>query len=125
MLLRVGFFFSLHRFVVRSPWQERGREEGALSRGPYEGLGNSCNYLGWYGGKISFHGKLLPVEGTSKSYKICLEACSLGTSCRFYLLGLISVAVLAVYTGPVTVPSSTVWSITCFRVFPFATANVN
>ena len=68
---------------MQSPWQELDREEEALSRGPYEGLGNSCNYPDWYGGKVSFRGKLVPEEGLSKSYKIRLEACNLGSSCRF------------------------------------------
>ncbi|KAF8801654.1 hypothetical protein BYT27DRAFT_7245092 [Phlegmacium glaucopus] len=69
--------------AAKSPWQEMDREEEALSRGPYEGLGNSCHYPDWYGGKITFCGKLLQVEGTPKSYKIRLEPCRLGSSCRF------------------------------------------
>lgn len=82
---KVKFLFRCAWFVhfLQSPWQELDREEEALSRGPYEGLGNSCNYPDWYGGKVSFRGKLLRVEGPPKSYKIRLEACSLGASCRF------------------------------------------
>jgi len=54
---------------AQSPWQKLDREEEeALSRGPHEGLGSSCHYPGWYGGKIGFRGKLLQVEGTSRSY---------------------------------------------------------
>jgi hypothetical protein len=57
-------------------------EESALAEDQYAGLGHSTDYPGWYGGKVEFRAKLQKDEKTN-SYKIVLERCMLGTSCRF------------------------------------------
>jgi RNA-dependent RNA polymerase len=55
-----------------------------LSEDPYAGIGNNPTIPGWYGGKVEFRGRLQSQgEGTTKSFKILLENCTLGTSCRF------------------------------------------
>ncbi|KAF8969583.1 RNA dependent RNA polymerase-domain-containing protein [Flammula alnicola] len=69
--------------AAHSPWKELDREEEALSRGPYEGLGNSNEYPDWYGGKVEFRGRLQSMDGKKKSYKIVLDQCTLGPSSRF------------------------------------------
>ncbi|KAF8163532.1 RNA dependent RNA polymerase-domain-containing protein [Crassisporium funariophilum] len=68
--------------AAKSPWEELDLEEVALSRGPFEGLGNNADNPGWYGGKVEFRGKLQQIDGNSKSYKLQLDSCTLGPSSR-------------------------------------------
>ncbi|KAF8067671.1 RNA dependent RNA polymerase-domain-containing protein [Lyophyllum atratum] len=65
--------------AATSPWEELDREEDALSLDPYAGLGHGEQTPGWHGGKIEFRGRL-ELDG---SYKVKLERCALGPSCRF------------------------------------------
>jgi RNA-dependent RNA polymerase len=75
----ISVTFSLP-LILQSPWEQLDKEEQALSQDPYAGLGHSQAFPGWYGGKIGFTGKLHRDKG---SYKIVLERCALGPSCRF------------------------------------------
>ena len=68
--------------MPQSPWEQLDIEESALSVDEYAGLGHNADHPGWYGGKIEFRGKLQKDEQTD-SYKIVLERCTLGPSCRF------------------------------------------
>ncbi|KDR73737.1 hypothetical protein GALMADRAFT_251555 [Galerina marginata CBS 339.88] len=69
--------------AANSPWQELDKEEEALARGPYEGLGNNPHYPNWYGGKIEFRGRLQVIEdGKSKTFRIQLDPPTLGPSSR-------------------------------------------
>ncbi|KAF8078266.1 RNA dependent RNA polymerase-domain-containing protein [Lyophyllum atratum] len=65
--------------AATSPWEELDKEEDALSLDPYAGLGHGEHTPGWYGGKIEFRGSL-EHDG---SYRVKLERCALGPSCRF------------------------------------------
>ncbi|KAG5644364.1 hypothetical protein DXG03_008661 [Asterophora parasitica] len=65
--------------AATSSWQQLDMEEEALLNDPYAGLGHSETYPGWYGGKVGFRGKL---DGDKGLYKISLERCTLGPSCR-------------------------------------------
>ncbi|KNZ76968.1 hypothetical protein J132_10916 [Termitomyces sp. J132] len=67
--------------ATTSPWEELDREEQALAQDRYAGLGHSEIAPGWYGGKIDFRGRL--ERGDNNSYKIKLDRCTLGPSCRF------------------------------------------
>ncbi|KAG6899618.1 hypothetical protein C0993_008698, partial [Termitomyces sp. T159_Od127] len=67
--------------AATSPWEELDKEEHALARDPYSGLGHSDIIPGWYGGKIDFRGRL--ERNDDNSYKIKLDRCTLGPSCRF------------------------------------------
>lgn len=80
------FFFC----AVKSPWEEFDREEGALQKGPYGGLGFDENKepLGWHGGQVLFHAKLHDMARDRKScttpqYKLTLEPAELSTSHSF------------------------------------------
>lgn len=68
--------------AAKSPWEQLDIEETALAKDEYAGLGHSPDYPGWYGGKIEFRGKLQK-DDKANSYKIVLERCTLGPSCRF------------------------------------------
>jgi hypothetical protein len=59
-------------------------EEAALDKDEFAALGHSASapYEGWYGGKIQFQGKLQKDE-IAGIFKIVLERCTLGASCRF------------------------------------------
>ncbi|KAG6873624.1 hypothetical protein C0995_013555 [Termitomyces sp. Mi166 len=61
--------------------EELDREEQALAQDPYAGLGHSAIAPGWYGGKVNFRGRL--ERSDNNSYKIKLDRCTLGPSCRF------------------------------------------
>ena len=63
------------------PWSELDVEEEVLAKDQFGGLGNNSDYPGWYGGKIEFRAKLEKLG--AKQYKIVLEDCVLGASCRF------------------------------------------
>ena len=55
-----------------------------MSEDPYGGIGNNLAIPGWYGGKAEFRGRLQPqTNGITKSFKITLDNCTLGSSCRF------------------------------------------
>ena len=55
-----------------------------MSEDPHAGIGNNPTIPGWYGGKVEFRGRLQSqTDGTTKSFKILLDNCTLGTSCRF------------------------------------------
>ncbi|KAF9465114.1 RNA dependent RNA polymerase-domain-containing protein [Collybia nuda] len=70
--------------AAKSPWEQLDIEESALSRDPFSGLGHSIDNPGWYGGRVEFRGKLhKESKGKYNSYKIVLDRCSLGPSCRF------------------------------------------
>ncbi|KAG6832945.1 hypothetical protein H0H92_004829 [Tricholoma furcatifolium] len=67
--------------LATSPWEELDREEAALARDKYAGLGHSDVAPGWYGGKVDFRAKL--EKGENGHYDIRLERSTLGPSCRF------------------------------------------
>jgi hypothetical protein len=75
--------------VVKSPWEEFDREEEALRKNPYGGLGFDENkeFLGWHGGQVLFHAKLHNVARDRKSctpqYKLTLEPAELSSSHSF------------------------------------------
>ena len=73
--------------VVQCPWQELDREEDALRRSPYGGLGFDANDepLGWHGGQVLFHAKLHNTSRDSKVpiYKLTLEPAELSFSHSF------------------------------------------
>jgi RNA-dependent RNA polymerase len=75
--------------LQKCPWEEFDREEEALQRSPYGGLGFDENkeLLNWYGGKVLFHAKLHDMAGGRKSctpqYKLTLEPAELSTSNSF------------------------------------------
>lgn len=71
----------LREKAAKVPWSELDVEEEVLAKDQFGGLGNNPEYPGWYGGKIEFRAKLEKL-GT-KQYKIVLEDCILGASCRF------------------------------------------
>ena len=74
-------------FVLQSPWQEFDREEEALGKSPYGGLGFDENKepLGWHGGRVLFHAKLRNISRDSKDlqYKLTLEPAELSSSHSF------------------------------------------
>lgn len=76
----------------------------ALAKNIYGGIGNNPECPDWYGGKVQFRGRLQTIEdspsllegssskiegspsetkGSRKNFRILLENCSLGPSCRF------------------------------------------
>ncbi|KAF9569288.1 hypothetical protein CPC08DRAFT_701791 [Agrocybe pediades] len=72
----------------KSPWQELDREEEALAKSKYGGLGFSEDGkpLSWYGGKVLFHGKLQDVSprgSKEPDFKLTLEPAELGPSNMF------------------------------------------
>ena len=76
--------------VLQCPWQELDREEEALRKSPYGGLGFDQNDepLKWYGGQVLFHAKLHNTSSRdSKSlnptYKFTLEPAELSFSHSF------------------------------------------
>ena len=73
--------------ILQCPWQELDREEEALRKSPYGGLGFDENNepLGWNGGQILFHAKLHNKSRDSKNpeYKITLEPAELSFSHSF------------------------------------------
>ena len=73
--------------VVQCPWQELDKEEKALQKSPYGGLGFNENNepLGWHGGQVLFHAKLHNLSRDSKSpeYKFTLEPAELSFSHSF------------------------------------------
>ena len=72
--------------VVQCPWQELDREEEALQKSPYGGLGFDENNepLNWHGGQVLFHAKLHNVSGDSNTqYKLTLEPAELSFSHSF------------------------------------------
>jgi RNA-dependent RNA polymerase len=75
--------------IVQCPWQELDREEEALRKSPYGGLGFDENDepLGWHGGQILFHAtlKLHDESRDSKNpqYDLTLEPAELSFSHSF------------------------------------------
>ena len=73
--------------VVQCPWQELDREEEALQKSPYGGLGFDENNepLGWHGGQVLFHAKLRNMSHDSKNpqYNFTLEPAELSFSHSF------------------------------------------
>jgi RNA-dependent RNA polymerase len=67
---------------MQSPWEQMDIEDTALAKDEFAGLGHSADYPDWYGGKIEFRGKLHR-DDEFDSYRITLERCTLGPSCRF------------------------------------------
>jgi RNA-dependent RNA polymerase len=74
---------------VKSPWEEFDREEEALQKSPYGGLGfdENNNLSGWHGGRVLFHAKLHDMARDRKSctpqYKLTLEPAELSSSHSF------------------------------------------
>ena len=79
----------VNNYVVKSPWEEFDREEEALQKSPYGGLGFDENKepLGWHGGQVLFHAKLDDMNRKRKSsspqYKLTLEPAELSSSHSF------------------------------------------
>ena len=76
--------------VVKSPWEEFDREEQALRKSPYGGLGFDENKepLGWHGGRVLFHAKLDDMAARDRKsctprYKLTLEPAELSSSHSF------------------------------------------
>jgi RNA-dependent RNA polymerase len=73
--------------VVQCPWQELDREEEALQRSPYGGLGFDENNepLGWHGGQVLFHARLhsMSRDSNNPEYKLTLEPAELSSSHSF------------------------------------------
>jgi RNA-dependent RNA polymerase len=74
--------------VVQCPWQELDREEEALQRSPYGGLGFDENNepLGWHGGQVLFHAKQvhsMSRDSNTLQYKLTLEPAKLSSSHSF------------------------------------------
>jgi RNA-dependent RNA polymerase len=73
---------------VKCPWEEFDREEEALRKSPYGGLGFDENkeFLGWHGGQVLFHGKghnLSVRKSCTPEYKLTLEPAELSSSHSF------------------------------------------
>jgi RNA-dependent RNA polymerase len=67
--------------VVQSPWAELDREEDALKKNPFAGLGfDESGQRTDYGGKVDFSG-IIKLEGDELRIKLATP--SLGPSCRF------------------------------------------
>ncbi|KAK2459332.1 hypothetical protein APHAL10511_008646, partial [Amanita phalloides] len=71
----------VQELAANSPWEELDKEEEALAKDFYAGLGSHPDYPGWYGGRVAFRGRITKNE--CDGYKIHLERGSLGSSCRF------------------------------------------
>ena len=75
--------------VVKCPWEEFDREEEALRKSPYGGLGfkEDKESLGWHGGQVLFHAILINTTTDKKScnpqYKITLQPAELSSSHSF------------------------------------------
>ncbi|KAF9468299.1 RNA dependent RNA polymerase-domain-containing protein [Collybia nuda] len=68
-------------FAAKSPWAELDREEEALKKNPYAGLGfDERGERTDYGGKVDFSGVIKLVDG---QLYVKLSPPSLGPSCRF------------------------------------------
>ena len=77
---------SFYCWFVQCPWQELDREEEALEKSPYGGLGFDENNepLGWHGGQVLFHARLHTTSRDSDSnYKFTLEPAELSFSHSF------------------------------------------
>lgn len=77
--------------VIKCPWEEFDREEEALRKSPYGGLGFDENkeFLGWHGGQVLFHAKLRDLtpsrdrKSCTPQYKLTLEPAELSSSHSF------------------------------------------